>query len=57
MLLYDKVIINAIKAVLNTLFAKHLDLKILPCNRYFHRFNHGFYLKKNYQTALNLTTA
>jgi hypothetical protein len=51
---YDKIIAVAIKIVLNLIFEMHKELNMLPKNRYFSKFNHGFRPNKGSHTALSV---
>lgn len=50
----DKIVASTIKMVLNVIFEKHTDLSMLPKQRYFHNFSHGFRPNKGCHSALNV---
>ena len=53
--LYDKIVANAIKIVLNAIFEKQKGLDKLPNDRYFHTFSHGFRPNRGCHSALDVT--
>jgi len=52
---YDKIVASAIKIVLNAIFEKQEGLDMLPKNRYFHSFSHGFRPNRGCHRALDVT--
>jgi hypothetical protein len=53
--LYDKIVASAMKIVLNAIFEKRKGLDMLPKNKYFHNFNHGFRPNRGCHSALNVS--
>lgn len=51
----DKIVASAIKIVLNTIFERPDSLYMLPKQRYFHDFNHGFRPNRGCHSALDIT--
>jgi retron-type reverse transcriptase len=51
----DKIVASAIKIVLNVIFEKHAGLNMLPKQRYFHNFSHGFRPNRSCHSALDVT--
>lgn len=54
---YDKLVANAIKLVLNFIFEKYDGFDVLPKERYFHNFSHGFRKNRGCHSALKVTTS
>lgn len=52
---YDKIVASAIKIVLNAIFEKQKGLDMLPDERYFHNFSHGFRPNRGCHSALDVT--
>jgi retron-type reverse transcriptase len=51
---YDKIVASAMKIVLNVIFEKTKGLDMLPMNRYFHNFSHGFRPNRGCHSALDV---
>ena len=51
----DKIVASAMKIVLNTIFERPESLDMLPKQRYFHDFNHGFRPNRGCHSALDIT--
>ena len=50
----DKIVASAMKIVFNVIFEKHAGLGMLPKQRYFHNFNHGFRPNRGCHSALDV---
>ena len=51
----DKIVASAMKIVLNIIFERPKSLNMLPKQRYFHDFNHGFRPNRGCHSALDIT--
>jgi retron-type reverse transcriptase len=51
----DKIVASAMKIVLNVIFEKHAGLSMLPKQRYFNDFSHGFRPNRGCHSALDVT--
>lgn len=52
---HDKIVANAMKIVLNTIFERRKGLDKLPKDRYFHTFSHGLRSGRGCHSALGMT--
>jgi len=50
----DKIVASAMKIVLNAIFERSENLDMLPNQRYFHDFNHGFRPNRSCHSALDI---